>query len=67
MHDAGFTLTDLLTEVDNQLEQIRQSVPKGRYISVARTNIETGMLYLEKQHRETGTPVPLIFEEKESD
>ncbi len=63
LHESGYTLSQLVGQIEMQLANSRNSPSTShRYLSIARTHIETASLYLQQYERETDSPVPLLFE-----
>lgn len=66
LNESGFSLSQLVQEIELQLAKSRSNPSSAnRYLSIARTHIETGLLYLRQYERETDSPVPILFEEIE--
>ena len=69
--EAGYSLVDLIKAVDSQLALIKNSdTVKGtgdnaRLLALARTHLETGLLYAEKFEQVTDSNIPLVFLEEE--
>lgn len=68
MHDAGYTMTDILTFLNDQLELHRtklQPTKEGRKVALAQTNLESSLLYLKYYNERTGEDIGLICESDE--
>jgi hypothetical protein len=68
LNEAGYSARELLEAIDEQLELIKKSGTlgeDGRLLAIARTHLETAILYLEKlEKRRSDTMdsgIPLIF------
>lgn len=63
LNESGYSLSQLVQEIESQLAKARNNPnAANRYLSIARTHIETGLLYLKQYERETDSIVPILFE-----
>lgn len=66
LNEAGYSMTQLVKEIESQLSKARNNPSSAnRYLSIARTSIETGLFYLKAYEEETDSVVPILFDESE--
>lgn len=66
LNESGFSLSQLVQEIELQLSKTRNNPSTAnRYLSIARTHIEAGLLYLMQYERETDSRVPIMSEDVE--
>lgn len=64
LNESGLSLSQLVQGIELQLANSRNSpTTSHRYLSIARTHIETALLYLQQYEKETDSRVPIVFED----